>query len=243
MTVDGAGLRHRLDLQHIRQWNESSHKRKQQRETSQHNIGRPNRACQFGSSCSRRNKDERRTNLRRAIRRKRVEESADADPGCGRLRLPQRANIRIDSHLQQSKPAADDKQPKQKHRIRDDNRGRNEDKQPAGHRAQRSDDPWLIADPAHDQAGRYRHHEIGAEKAGLHQQRPHIAQVKDVLEVGHQDVVQRRDESDAEEERHHQHHGHYVVLAPGGANRRALRPCHPNRHSILLQPASYQYLL
>ena len=47
-----------------------------------------------------------------------------------------------------------------------------------------------------------------APKTGLHQQRGSVAEVEDVLEVRHEDVVQRCDEADAEVERDHQGQGH-----------------------------------
>jgi len=72
-------------------------------------------------------------------------------------------------------------------------------------------DAGLVADAADDPARGQRHDEVRAEKTELHQQREGVGEMEEVLEVGGEDVVESRDEADAEVQYHHEDHGQRVA--------------------------------
>ena len=92
----------------------------------------------------RRNKDESCTDLRRDGRRQPVQSATGVEPRRCALRFAQRIDVGVDRHLEQRTPTADNKQRKEKNRIEDNDRRRNEKKQSNAHRAERNDNSRFI---------------------------------------------------------------------------------------------------
>ncbi len=152
-----------------------------------------------------------------------VEDAAEIDAPGASFRWPKHADVGVDGDLQQGEPAADDEERKQEERIADRDGGRDEEKETGGHGAERGDDAGLVADASDDPAAGDGHDEVGAEEAEVDHQRKDIGEVKEVLEVGDEDVVQRGDEADAEVERDHQDHRQDVVRVRRCADGRGFR--------------------
>ena len=146
-----------------------------------------------------------------------VGEAAEVEAGGGRFGSSERADIRIDRDLQERETTANDEEGEEEERIEDDNRGRKEEKQSEAHDRERDDDASFVADLAYDPAGRQRHDEVGAEEAELDEKRGDVGEVKEVLEVRNEDVVERGDEANTEVERDHQRQRNGVAF-PGGLN-------------------------
>jgi len=136
----------------------------------------------------------------------------------------------IDSHLEQGQAAAHHEEREEEDRIRDGDRGRDEEQQPAAHGRERGDDAGLVADAADDPSRGQGHDEVRAEETELHQQGEEVGEMEEVLEVGDKDVVERRNEADAEVQRHHEHHGKRVAGRAVNANRCVVLSCGSNSH-------------
>jgi len=151
-------------LDEHRERDDRGDERNQEGEAAEDHIRHADGVCQLRGGGSGSDEDEEGSNLWSDGGCGGVEDAAEINAPRTFVRWAKDADVGIDRDLQQCEPAAYDEECEEEERVRDCDRGWDEEEEAGRHDAECGDDAGFVPDAADDPAAGQRHNEVGAEE-------------------------------------------------------------------------------